>query len=167
MIDTLRINRIKKISQSVTKKYSLYSNIKTDDKLSSIIISHPLKAKQGFLLPIPLEFVDSRSSQPLMTKIIKSYIRLFNLPTPGFIGDPDIGYEDYTIEEYMMYLKQKGFSSFLTHYLVNYLDEIGNKGGDFAFLRFVFLANMENGNSRHFSISFPFDVSFFLKKKAS
>jgi len=159
MIDSLRVNRKKTISKNITKKFSIYSNVKKDSNFKNIIISHPLNTTKSFLLPIPLEFVDVKCSDVFITKIINSYIRLFNLPVPGFINNnPDIGFEDYTIDEYLLYLKQNGFGSFLTHYLVNYLDEIKHLGGDFAFIRFIFVANMENGSNKHFSISFPFDL---------
>ena len=158
MIDSLRINRIKKLSKDVTKKFSIYEQI-SKDSLKNVYISHPLNTKQGFLLPLPLEFIDGKISNVFSIKIIKSYIRLFNLPRPGFIGDPDIGFEHYNIDDYLLYLKTKGFGSYLTHYIVNFLDEIKTHSSNFAFLKIIFNAEMENGTSKFFTITFPISFS--------
>ena len=161
MIDSLRVNRIKTIkNNNFSKKFSLYDKYNNNNDLMNVIISHPFNTKQGFFLPLPLEFIDTSSNNIVLKKVINTYIKLFDLPKPGFLfnSNCDIGFENYTINEYMFYLKSKGFNSYLSHYLVNYLDDIMNKGSDFAFLKIVFIGTRENGNNKHFTISFPLDL---------
>ena len=158
MIDSLRLNRIKNMSSNTLKKISIFNQKNNTNKIA--LISHPFNTKVGFMLPLPIEYIDL-SNIDIAKKIIASYVRLFDLPKPGFLfgSNSDINFRDISIEMYLKYLKERGFASYLTHYLINYLHDTQDKFGDFIFLKFLFLLELENGNNRHFSINFPIRIN--------
>jgi hypothetical protein len=153
MIDCLRTSRTKNISNLTIKKEHPLSK---HDDYQLYKISHPLKSKLGFMIPLPIEFMNG--SKHYYHNIIMSYVDMFNLPRPGFMGEPSQGFENYDINMYLDFLKTKGYSSFFTHYLVNFISNL-KCSCDFVFLKIIFLAELENGEEKYFTIGFPIRIN--------
>lgn len=144
LIDSLRFNRQKTITNIIYKEKSLIGDHK---ELLYVVISHPMSTRQSFYMPVPPEFYNSHN-EILSTSMINTYLS-FMSPANRQIAD------SLTKEQLMKWLTLKGYKSFFSYYIYKYLESLNLSKVYSLFLKFVFQGKTNEGNFKTWSINIP------------